>query len=147
MDMSYFKDKFNNVDIPTLLFKIKVSTDSIRGIELVAVKDQIIKGDTVLFKYPFSNVFADTKVCLGANNIASLEVAETAFIYRIPNLVLSLDNNNDAYHNSNNTGLPLRELLNKRPIAEFEAWLEKWEFIKDGKLTARAGDASVFLKK
>ncbi|MBU5591907.1 ethanolamine ammonia-lyase subunit EutB [Clostridium sp. MSJ-4] len=41
----------------------------------------------------------------------------------------------------------LRELLNKRPIAEFEAWLEKWEFIKNGRLTSRAGDASIFLKK
>ncbi|WP_461614674.1 ethanolamine ammonia-lyase subunit EutB [Clostridium sp. Marseille-QA1073] len=41
----------------------------------------------------------------------------------------------------------LRELLGKRPIAEFEAWLEKWNFIENGKLTGNAGDASVFLKK
>ncbi|HAG43347.1 MAG TPA: ethanolamine ammonia lyase large subunit [Clostridium sp.] len=41
----------------------------------------------------------------------------------------------------------LRELLGKRPIAEFEAWLEKWNFIENGKLTGKAGDASVFLKK
>lgn len=41
----------------------------------------------------------------------------------------------------------LRELLNLRPIAEFEEWLEKWGFLANGKLTAKAGDASVFLKK
>lgn len=41
----------------------------------------------------------------------------------------------------------LRELLGKRPIAEFEAWLEKWGFMENGKLTGKAGDASVFLKK
>nr|WP_207710436.1 ethanolamine ammonia-lyase subunit EutB [Clostridium senegalense] len=41
----------------------------------------------------------------------------------------------------------LRELLNKRPIAEFEAWLEKWGFMENGKLTAKAGDASVLLRK
>lgn len=41
----------------------------------------------------------------------------------------------------------LRELLGKRPIAEFEAWLEKWGFMENGRLTGKAGDASVFLKK
>lgn len=41
----------------------------------------------------------------------------------------------------------LRQLLGKRPIAEFEAWLEKMGFMENGKLTEKAGDASVFLKK
>lgn len=40
----------------------------------------------------------------------------------------------------------LREVVGKRPIKEFEKWLEKWGFMEDGKLTKRAGDASVFLK-
>lgn len=40
----------------------------------------------------------------------------------------------------------LRELLNLKPIAEFEAWLEKMQLMKNGKLTARAGDASIFMK-
>lgn len=41
----------------------------------------------------------------------------------------------------------LRELLGKRPIAEFEAWLEKWGFMENGRLTGKAGDGSVFLKR
>jgi ethanolamine ammonia-lyase large subunit len=41
----------------------------------------------------------------------------------------------------------LRELLGKRPIAEFEAWLEKWGFMENGRLTGKAGDGSIFLKK
>lgn len=41
----------------------------------------------------------------------------------------------------------IRELLNKKPVAEFEAWLEKHGFMSNGKLTGKAGDASVFLKK
>lgn len=40
----------------------------------------------------------------------------------------------------------LRELLNLRPIKEFDEWLEKMGITKDGKLTERAGDASIFLK-
>lgn len=41
----------------------------------------------------------------------------------------------------------LREVLDLRPIPEFDMWLEKMGFSKDGKLTPLAGDASVFLKK
>lgn len=40
----------------------------------------------------------------------------------------------------------IRELLGLRPIREFEQWMEKMGFIENGKLTKRAGDASVFLK-
>lgn len=40
----------------------------------------------------------------------------------------------------------LRELLNLKPIKEFNTWLEKMGFVENGKLTKRAGDASVFLK-
>lgn len=39
----------------------------------------------------------------------------------------------------------LREAFGLRPIKEFDRWLEKMGFSKDGKLTALAGDASVFL--
>lgn len=41
----------------------------------------------------------------------------------------------------------LREILGLRPVAEFDQWLEKMGFSKDGKLTDLAGDGSVFLKK
>ena len=40
----------------------------------------------------------------------------------------------------------LRNLTNARPIKPFEEWLEKMGIMKDGKLTDRAGDASIFLK-
>ena len=41
----------------------------------------------------------------------------------------------------------LREILGLRPTKEFDAWLEKMGFSKDGKLTPLAGDSSVFLAK
>ena len=40
----------------------------------------------------------------------------------------------------------LRNVCNKRPIKPFEEWLEKMGIMKNGKLTERAGDASIFLK-
>lgn len=41
----------------------------------------------------------------------------------------------------------LREIFGLRPIHEFDLWLEKMGFSENGKLTDRAGDASVFMKK
>ncbi len=40
----------------------------------------------------------------------------------------------------------LRELLNLNPIKEFKEWMEKMGLVENGKLTKRAGDASIFLK-
>ena len=41
----------------------------------------------------------------------------------------------------------LREVFGLRPIREFDLWLEKMGFSENGKLTHKAGDASVFLSK
>ncbi len=40
-------------------------------------------------------------------------------------------------------GAALRQLFGFRPAPEFEAWLEEMGLMRDGKLTARAGDPSV----
>lgn len=39
----------------------------------------------------------------------------------------------------------LREMFGLTAIKEFDAWLEKMEFSRNGKLTSRAGDASILL--
>ncbi|MFP4312009.1 MAG: ethanolamine ammonia-lyase subunit EutB [Nitriliruptoraceae bacterium] len=41
----------------------------------------------------------------------------------------------------------LRQALDLRPIPEFEAWMEGIGLMADGKLTAKAGDASFFLQR
>lgn len=41
----------------------------------------------------------------------------------------------------------LREIFGLRPIAEFDAWLEKMGFSENGRLTPLAGDASVFMSR
>ena len=49
----------------------------------------------------------------------------------------------NAYHDA----ATLREVLGLRPIPAFEAWLEKMGIMENGKLTAQAGDPTIFLKK
>lgn len=48
----------------------------------------------------------------------------------------------NAYHDT----AALREILGLRPIKEFEQWLEKMGIYENGKLTARAGDPTIFLR-
>jgi len=48
-----------------------------------------------------------------------------------------------SYHDA----ASMRQLLGLRPNPEFEAWMESLGLIKDGKLTALAGDASFFLQR
>ncbi|MCQ2479660.1 MAG: ethanolamine ammonia-lyase subunit EutB [Clostridia bacterium] len=49
----------------------------------------------------------------------------------------------NAYHDVQT----LREILNLRPITEFEQWLEKMGIMENGKLTKYAGDPTIFLKR
>lgn len=66
------------------------------------------------------------------------------------NFIMGIPNGDDVMLNYQTTGYQetatIRSLLNKRPIKEFETWMEKMGFMEDGKLTSLAGDASVFLK-
>lgn len=41
----------------------------------------------------------------------------------------------------------LRELFHLRPLPEFERWAERMGIMEDGRLTARAGDATIFAHK
>ena len=48
----------------------------------------------------------------------------------------------NAYHDVN----AVREILNLRPIREFEQWLETMGIMENGRLTPRAGDPTIFTR-
>ena len=53
-----------------------------------------------------------------------------------------------SYQSSSYHDAPsLRQLLNLRPLPEFEAWMEDIGLLQDGRLTEKAGDASFFLSR
>ncbi|CZR08970.1 Ethanolamine ammonia-lyase heavy chain [Trichococcus flocculiformis] len=67
------------------------------------------------------------------------------------NFIMGIPNADDVMLNYQTTGFhetaSIRQLLNKRPTKEFDAWMEKMGFSENGRLTELAGDASVFLKR
>jgi ethanolamine ammonia-lyase large subunit len=65
------------------------------------------------------------------------------------NFFMGLPMGDDVMLNYQSTGFhdiaALRETLGLRPTPEFEAWMEREGLMRDGRLTARAGDMGVFL--
>jgi ethanolamine ammonia-lyase large subunit len=53
---------------------------------------------------------------------------------------IMLNYQTNAYHDVN----AVREVLGKRPIREFEAWLERMGIMENGRLTKIAGDPTIF---
>jgi len=56
---------------------------------------------------------------------------------------IMLNYQTNAYHDA----AAIREILNLHPIREFEQWLEGMGIMENGRLTRRAGDPTLFLKK
>jgi ethanolamine ammonia-lyase large subunit len=53
---------------------------------------------------------------------------------------IMLNYQTNAYHDA----ATIREILKMRPIKEFDAWLEKMGISENGRLTAKAGDPTIF---
>lgn len=78
------------------------------------------------------------------NLLVLLAAAGVNYVMGIPHADdIMLNYQSTSYHDT----ATIRELFGLHPIKEFEEWLEKMGFYKNGKLTERAGDGSVFLRK
>ncbi|HEX6838264.1 MAG TPA: ethanolamine ammonia-lyase subunit EutB [Polyangia bacterium] len=79
------------------------------------------------------------------NDLENLEVLLTAAGC---NFFMGLPMGDDVMLNYQSTSFhddaTLRQLLGLRPAPEYETWLEEMGIMKDGKLTAKAGDPSIF---
>lgn len=66
------------------------------------------------------------------------------------NYLISVPEGDDIMLNYQSAGYhdasAIREMMNLKPIREFEVWLDKMGIYENGKLTKIAGDASIFLK-
>lgn len=56
---------------------------------------------------------------------------------------IMLNYQTNAYHDVTT----VRNILGKRPIREFEVWLEKMGIMEEGRLTKKAGDPTIFLNR
>ena len=70
--------------------------------------------------------------CAGVNYILGVPTSDDVM----------LNYQTNAYHDT----ATIREILGLRPIREFETWLERMGILREGRLTPRAGDPTIFTK-
>jgi ethanolamine ammonia-lyase large subunit len=76
------------------------------------------------------------------NLVVLLGAADCTYIMGIPVADdVMLMNQTTSYHDV----AAVREIMNKRPIKEFEDSMERLGIMKDGRLTEKAGDPSIFV--
>lgn len=102
---------FKNVAMPKTLYAIKVCNDKCVSLRIGCVKKGRINNGTVIYKYPYSNVFDTKSVCLGSNMLNDFLLEDISNIVMIPEMFLSMPNNHDGYLGSNDSGLKYEELL------------------------------------
>ena len=111
-DISYFGTEYEHFPIPRLIFAFQRATETgkILGSRLCVVKDERLTMDTPTYIYPFSNVYAEGRICLGNNALPVYK--DPTRISTLANFILRMPNNNDNFKPGNSRlKLEYRELL------------------------------------
>ncbi len=95
-DMTYGEEEYPNFPIPRLVFGIRVlDTGRVAGCTLGVVADEKPSPSTLMYHYPFSNVYEDSRVCTG-NNVLPRYKKQTALV-NFPRYLLGIPDNDDMY--------------------------------------------------
>jgi len=111
-DISYFEAEYKHFPLPRLVFGYRVSkAGSIIGVRLGVIEDSaILKPDTPMYYYPFSNVYHIFNLCTGSNTFPLIK--ELTQLASMNHYILSMPNNNDYFSISENKlNMPYDDLL------------------------------------
>lgn len=110
-DITYGEKEYLNFPLPRLVFAVRViENGKLAECSLGVVADETPTPDTIMYHYPFSNVYPDSKVCVG-NNVLPRYKKLTA-LKNFPRYLLGLPDNDDFFKPENNRpGLGHGELL------------------------------------
>ena len=124
-DFSYGDKVFKKIGVPKLLFAFRILANTLQEGYVVAVKDNLVSEDTELYHYPFSNVYRSGSICWG-NKLPTY--GELRYLQNVPEMFLSMENNNHNYGHINLSGLEYRPLLEVLEGQKFrEDWLKSME--------------------
>lgn len=110
-DVSYGAIEYPDFPIPRMVFGLRM-LDNGKVVEcsIGVAADEKPTPDTVMYRYPFSNVHSDGKVCTG-NNVMP-RYRKLSALRNFPRYLLGLTDNDDLFSSENNRlGLGHRELL------------------------------------
>jgi hypothetical protein len=102
--IEYHGTTFENVGHPKLLFAFYVLRNRIKYVEVMAVKDLVVKPETKIYHYPFSNVYSNFKACWP--DVENMKIERLDQLSTLPYMFIKTNNNDHLYR-----GVNLRELL------------------------------------
>ena len=95
-DMTYGETEYPNFPIPRLVFGIRVlDTGRVAGCTLGVMADEKPSPSSVMYRYPFSNVYEDSRVCTG-NNVLPRYKKQAALV-NFPRYLLGIPDNDDMF--------------------------------------------------
>ena len=111
-DISYFGTEYEHFPLPRLVFAFRYTPEDgkIINSRLCVVKDERLTEQTPTFFYPFSNVYAEGRICLGNNALPAYK--DPTRIFTLACFILRMPNNNDMFNpERNKLELGYRDLL------------------------------------
>ena len=112
IDLTYHKTVYERFPLPAMVFSLSVNQSGRpSNCRLAVVPDGRLTPNSMLYHYPFSNVYMDTSICIGAaNSLPTYKDLRT--LGSLPYHILALPNNDHNFDRSHNKGkLGYRELL------------------------------------
>ena len=96
--MPIYNRFYENVGIPGLIFAVRVTNNKLQNLHVVAVKDKEITNETIIYRYPFTNVNGIGRVCLG-NNLFSVGIENNNLkkLFEVPFQFFSMPNTGAEY--------------------------------------------------
>ncbi|PVC74999.1 hypothetical protein C2I27_03675 [Priestia megaterium] len=110
-DVRYHKDVFEQVPFPNLLFCFGVRNNNLTKKMVVAYKDRFLRDDTLLYRFPYSNVYMGGNMCYHNND----KIQDLVQLQSFPYNWMNLDFNDHLYTqgSTNSLNKPVREIYNE----------------------------------
>lgn len=100
-DLSYKDKVYSNFPLPRLVFRVRLlDTGRMADCAIGVIADEEPTMNSLMYRYPFSNVYSDGKVCTG-NNVLPKYKKLTSLRY-FPRYLMELPDNDDMFSVENN---------------------------------------------
>lgn len=109
--ITYMATEYPDFPLPKLVFGFKIGGNGkIRRVYSGVTESGILRENSKMFLYPFSNVSNDFSLCTGDNELPAIK--SPYFLSNMPDYILSLPDNDDHFNRRNNKlNLSHRELM------------------------------------
>lgn len=112
MQIMQYENTQYDVCVPSLVFSFHVDKGRLEKTRVFVLKDEEPTEKSVLYRYPFGNVYDDGKVCWGSNVFP--DILEIKRLEMVMTLFIQSPCNSDLYQSEKCIGVkgvPLRELF------------------------------------